>query len=124
MSNGLMRQSRQGDGAILGGLYFTNSIGAAGGALLSTFVLLPAIGLPGAMRFGALLNIVVAVVAFALAKTVSAIAVETKPVKGSSAIPDQRLLLSAAFITGATSFVYEMGWVRMLSPGYTPHRLR
>jgi spermidine synthase len=114
MSNALMRRLPAGAGAILGGLYFTNSIGAAVGALFATFVLLPAVGLPGAMAAGALLNVSVATIAFALAR-------ETEP--APAAVVDTpasagrlRLLLPlAAFITGATSFVYEIGWVRMLS---------
>ncbi|HEY6941800.1 spermine synthase [Dokdonella sp.] len=116
MTNGLMRRLRGHDGAILGGLYFTNSIGAAAGALLATFVLLPAIGMPGAMRFGAVLNVVVALAAFVLGRAAGAqdvppsAAVETGKRGG---VP--RLLLAAAFVTGATSFVYEIGWVRMLS---------
>ena len=115
MSNGLMRRLRTGDGAILGGLYFTNSMGAAIGALVATFVLLPAVGLPGAMRFGAALNLVVAVAAWLLGR-----ASEQPLAIGSNETPQQRLgiarlLLGAAFITGATSFVYEIGWVRMLS---------
>lgn len=116
MSNGLMRRLRVGNGAILGGLYFTNSIGAAVGALIATFVLLPAIGLPGAMRFGALLNVLVAAVAFALSR--DGATRETTGTASSntrSSVSGQTLLLSAAFVTGATSFVYEIGWVRMLS---------
>jgi predicted membrane-bound spermidine synthase len=116
MSNGLMRRLRKEDGAILGGLYFTNSMGAAIGALLATFVLLPAIGLPGAMRFGAVLNLVVAIAAWLLARSPehlqAPIATTGTPQERSGIA---RLLLVAAFITGATSFVYEIGWVRMLS---------
>lgn len=115
MSNGLMRRLRGGDGAILGGLYFSNSIGAAIGALIATFVLLPAIGLPGAMRFGAALNLAVALAAWLLARTPER---PQAPIVANA--PQQqagvaRLLLIAAFVTGATSFVYEIGWVRMLS---------
>jgi predicted membrane-bound spermidine synthase len=116
MSNGLMRRLRKEDGAILGGLYFTNSLGAAIGALVATFILLPAVGLPGAMRFGAVLNLVVAIAAWLLARSpeeVPAAAAPTAALHGRGGIT--RLLLVAAFITGATSFVYEIGWVRMLS---------
>jgi spermidine synthase len=116
MSNGLMRRLRSGDGAILGGLYFSNSIGAAIGALIATFILLPAIGLPGAMFFGAVLNVVVAISAWLLARTPeiprAPIAVAASP---QQQVGIARLLLVAAFVTGATSFVYEIGWVRMLS---------
>lgn len=116
MSNGLMRRIRSGDGAILGGLYFTNSMGAALGALGATFLLLPAVGLPGAMRFGALLNLLVAIAAWLLARAPE----HPLEIESTAEAPQQhrhigRLLLSAAFITGATSFVYEIGWVRMLS---------
>jgi predicted membrane-bound spermidine synthase len=114
MSTGLMRRVRTGDGAILSGLYFTNSLGAAIGALLATFVLLPAMGLPGAMRFGAALNVAVAAVAFVLARRPEALPEapsETFAIRSG----DSALLLGAAFVTGATSFVYEIGWVRMQS---------
>ena len=109
MSNGLMRRLRVGNGAILGGLYFTNSVGAAVGALVATFVLLPTVGLPGAMRFGALLNILVAAIAFLLSGTSAPF--RAAAAKDRSSISGQTLLLSAAFVTGATSFVYEIGWV-------------
>lgn len=115
MSNGLMRRRRIREGMILSGLYFTNSIGAAAGALLATFVLLPALGLPGAMRVGALLNAVVALIAFLLSRDrepAAAAHASTTHVRDRSA---ERLFLAAAAITGATSFVYEMGWIRMLS---------
>jgi predicted membrane-bound spermidine synthase len=116
MSNSLMRRLRVGNGAILGGLYFTNSIGAAVGALVATFVLLPAVGLPGAMRFGALLNLFVAAIAFLLSRASAPSEMAAAVgLSNRSSVSGQTLLLGAAFVTGATSFVYEIGWVRMLS---------
>ena len=117
MSNGLMRRLRAGSGAILGGLYFTNSIGAAFGALFATFVLLPKVGLPGAMQFGAILNIVVAVIAWLLGRGDETPLLPTAAEAGTAHAGGNlaRLLLTAAFVTGATSFVYEIGWVRMLA---------
>lgn len=114
MSSGLMRRMPGSDGATLGGLYFANSIGAAAGALLATFVLLPAIGLPGAMRFGAIINVLVALFAFLMSRPPEQPRVDTSTTARKH-VEGVRLLLGAAFITGATSFVYEIGWVRMLS---------
>lgn len=119
MSNGVMRRSDAGDGSILGGLYFSNSIGAAIGALTATFVLLPAVGLPGAMKVGAIINVIVALLAFLISRPEER-AVPTTVAAGSPVTSDARaagvrLLLVASFITGASSFVYEIGWVRMLS---------
>ncbi|HEY6892798.1 MAG TPA: spermine synthase, partial [Rhodanobacteraceae bacterium] len=112
-----MRRLAIGDGSILSGLYFTNSIGAAAGALIATFVLLPAVGLPGAMRVGALLNVIVALIALGLSRNPeSALAPrEREAADRARGLSGQALFLIAAAITGATSFVYEMGWIRMLS---------
>jgi predicted membrane-bound spermidine synthase len=114
MSNGVMRRAPGGDGSVLGGLYFSNSIGAALGALIATFVLLPAIGLPGAMQVGAALNILVALLAYMLAREDEAPRPRTSTGQ-SGVVLGARLLLVAAFVTGASSFIYEIGWVRMLS---------
>lgn len=121
MSNALMRRHAGASGAVLSGLYFTNSIGAAFGALFATFALLPAIGLPGAMRVGAILNVLVALFAYLLSREDEAVPARAQQSGGR--VPLERLLLAAAFITGASSFVYEIGWVRMLSMalGSTAH---
>ncbi|MCI1708981.1 MAG: hypothetical protein LKM39_00065 [Chiayiivirga sp.] len=57
-------------GAVLGGLYFSNSFGAAMGALIATYLLLPAMGMPGAMLTAGLLNVLVALGAWAVWKQV------------------------------------------------------
>ena len=59
MSGGYLRVAPHQDGEILGGLYFTNSIGAAAGALAATFLLLPWIGMPGAIMVAGVINILV-----------------------------------------------------------------
>jgi predicted membrane-bound spermidine synthase len=128
MSAGYLRVARGRDGEILGGLYFTNSIGAAFGALACTFVMLPWIGMPGAVRTAGALNLVVALLAAGVARALGpdgaadVTRVEaTLPSVGSGRV--QAWMLTAAFVTGATSFVYEIGWVRLLNQvlGTTVH---
>ena len=51
-----------------GGLYAANTLGAATGAVLAGFVLIPALGLNGATWFGVALNITAAAGAFAIAR--------------------------------------------------------
>jgi spermidine synthase len=68
MSGGLMRRYPARAGRLLGGLYFTNSIGAAIGALVAVFILLPWVGLPGAMGVAGILNFGVAALAWWLAR--------------------------------------------------------
>ena len=129
LSAGYMRMAPDEAGPILGGLYFTNSLGAAAGALATTFLLLPWIGMPGAMAVAGLLNLVVAAGAWMVARSLTAehrpeVAVAATAVPVDDAAPRvARVLLAAAAITGATSFVYEIGWVRMLNQalGSTVH---
>jgi spermidine synthase len=49
-------------GGIIGSLYAVNTVGAAGGAFLATWWLLPAWGLDGTLRIGAILNLACAAV--------------------------------------------------------------
>lgn len=120
MSGGLIRRYPGSDGHVLGGLYFTNSIGAAVGALVAVFVLLPWVGLPGAMTAAGLLNFVVAGLAWWLAREPE----PQRPADHASAAganqslrqnPLLRLVLISTALSGAASFAYEIIWIRMLS---------
>lgn len=130
LSAGLLRAQEEGVGEVLGGLYFSNSIGAAAGALLTTFLILPLVGMPGTILTAGLLNIIVALIAWAVWKAQSTCPAATEEAaKLSPVAPDPQLrrlsmvLLVSAAITGATSFIYEIGWVRLLNQalGTTVH---
>ena len=120
MSGGLIRRYPGSDGHVLGSLYFTNSIGAAGGALVAVFVLLPWVGLPGAMTVAGLLNFVVAGLAWWLAREPEPerpVIHTAKPAANQSFSqnPLLRLVLISTALSGAASFAYEIIWIRMLS---------
>lgn len=120
MSGGLIRRFPGSDGHVLGGLYFSNSIGAAIGALVAVFVLLPAIGLPGAMATAGAINFLVAGLAWWLArepepKPVAEGAARTMPEQHVLRSPLLRMVLFGTALSGAASFGYEIIWVRMLS---------
>lgn len=130
MSSGYLRAAPGEDGKVLGGLYFTNSLGAAAGALGATFLLLPAVGMPGTVMVAGIINIAVALAAWIVAKRMQADGF-TRPAgplpapqrHAQGAAEDNnaqvsrlaRTMLWATFISGAASFVYEIGWVRMLN---------
>ncbi len=120
------------DSSVLGSLYFSNSIGAAFGALFATFVLVPLYGSPGALHVAGLLNVLIGAAAMLYSLWLRGAAVPSagKPVPkaraDSAAAPVSgllRMMYLAAAITGATSFVYEIGWVRLLNlaMGSTQH---
>jgi predicted membrane-bound spermidine synthase len=117
MSGAVIRRGPEAQGHHLALLYFTNSIGAAIGALAAGFWLLGWLGLPGTMQLGGAMNLALAAIVLVLAREREARPEATRPGSDARAPvrPLVRLMLAAAFITGAASFVYEIAWIRMLS---------
>jgi predicted membrane-bound spermidine synthase len=122
MSAGALRRTPGEPGRTLSLLYFSNSLGAAGGVLVAGFGLLAAYGLPGTLAAAAALNVAVAAGAWLVARD------DTAEAPAPAALPDaapaggaaslaalRRALLLVAFGTAAASFVYEIAWIRMLS---------
>ncbi len=119
MSTGILRRFPEQPGSSLAMLYFTNSIGAAIGVLASGFWLIGMVGLPGTIMTAGLLNIGLALAVWMLVK------LDPKPI-ASPIMPDTQsvgtggdalaaLFFFSAAVTGASSFMYEIGWIRMLS---------
>src|SRR5688572_21983684 len=111
MSAGLARAQRHAAGESIAMLYFTNSLGAAAGVLASGFALIAWGGLPGTLQTAGVLNLLIALVVWVLARPQQHPAL----VKIPGAATDARLLLAIAFFTGLASFIYEISWIRMLS---------
>jgi predicted membrane-bound spermidine synthase len=124
MSSGIIRRFPDHPGKTLAFLYFTNSLGAAIGVLVSGFVLIEWVGLPGAVTVAGILNLVVALIVAPLAMgKIGSVAPETGPALPSDAPPVAEKKIDAltisfficAFGTGFASFLYEIGWIRMLT---------
>ncbi len=117
LSGAVIRRGPEASGHHLAMLYFTNSIGAAAGALAAAFLLIGWLGMPGTMRFAGALNLALAAAVLAIARLGEPAAVAAAPSGGSapSGSPVARLFLAAAFVTGLASFIYEIVWIRMLS---------
>lgn len=119
ISAGVIRLLPAQPGSVLGWLYFTNSLGAAIGVLVAGFVLIAVVGLPGTILTAGLINLFLALVVYLLVRNGEERAGLIEVATSGSANHDSngwlRLLLMTAFITGAASFCYEIGWIRMLS---------
>jgi spermidine synthase len=128
MAAGALRLDPRGAGNTVALLYFVNSLGGAGGVLLGGFVLIAWAGLPGAVLGAAALNAVAA----GLALWVSGRAADRSSAAGELeraaladspwTLPDRvsqqglwSVLLGLSFFTALASFIYEIGWIRMLS---------
>lgn len=115
MSAAVIRFDRATSGRTLGMLYFTNSIGAVVGVLLSGFFLIEKFGLPGTSFTAGMVNISLAIFIWPLVRELT----HTEPVVEAATRNELAgglgLLSSIAFLTGLASFFYEIGWIRMLS---------
>ena len=116
ISSGLIRCWPERPGETLATLYFANSLGAAFGVLIAGFVLIGWVGLPGTILTAGVLNIALALLVWSLARlggesaSAHPAAAATTPADGVI-----KWFLIAAFLTGVASFMYELGWIRMLS---------
>jgi predicted membrane-bound spermidine synthase len=112
MSAGLLRLRPQRSGYAIAMLYFTNSLGAAAGVLASGFYFIERVGLPGALLAAAIVNLGVAAAVMLLP---GRIPTPRPQVAAAKEMPLSMLLLAVAALTGMSSFMYEIGWIRMLS---------
>jgi spermidine synthase len=127
MSVGILRRDKARSGEILSFLYFSNSFGAAIGAVISGFLLVPKLGLPNTLLAAAAVNFVIMAICLRergreadAPLDAGAIEHAAEPAKAGEAEPvrGQRLvviMLAIALGTGLSSFMYEIAWIRMLS---------
>jgi spermidine synthase/MFS family permease len=125
MAAGVLRRFSAAPGRTISLLYFSNSLGAAVGVLVAGFYLLKAAGLPGTILFAGLLNLAAALVSYLLTHKFPLAEeerkepeVEAQPIQTADAVQVQRLLpflLAISFGTALASFIYEIGWLRMLA---------
>ena len=112
-----------------GGLYAANTLGAAAGAVLAGFVLIPALGLSGSTWVAVALNAIAAAGAFAIARNATVDEPETQPAeaprnKGGTKVPPLRterpesahpwIAALALGASGFASLTLQVVWTRLL----------
>jgi spermidine synthase len=103
MSAGVVRRIPQHAGRALSMLYFANSLGAAGGVLAAGFWLVA-------------LAVVIALRTRTVAEPeVPTVVAEQPDVSGVPRARLRHLMLAVSFGTALASFMYEIGWIRMLA---------
>lgn len=129
LAAGMIRSFRDGGRASLPMLYFGNSLGGAIGILLCSYWLVAAFGTHGALQLAALGNVIIGAGFYVLHKRgltgapqeeMNAPARSEKTLLPSTPAaapvnPRIALWLTIAAGTGFASFVYEIGWIRLLS---------
>ncbi len=130
MTAGTLRRVPERAGRTVALLYFANTIGGAAGLLLAGFGLIAWFAMPGTLVTAAVFNVLAAAAAFAVARTTRGTTEEWSPARaraagagapawaGGAALSRTvlwRVLLTVSFGTAVASFIYEIGWIRMLS---------
>ena len=120
MAAGLIRRFPATPGTIVAMLYFTNSIGAAIGVLATGFLFIGWVGLPGTLVIAAFINFIVAAVVWIEDRKLPSVAPPIlQTVNADLSVKRQNIFcgifLFVALMTGLSSFIYEIGWIRMLS---------
>jgi predicted membrane-bound spermidine synthase len=120
MSAAMIRQDPDHPGESISMLYFTNSLGAGAGVLVSGFFLIERFGLPGTVWTAGGLNLLVALAVVLLIRKfkppLDALSVRNRGLTATDgSLHTYLLFLFISFVTGLSSFIYEIGWIRMLS---------
>ncbi|HUI45756.1 MAG TPA: spermidine synthase [Nitrospirota bacterium] len=122
MTAGLLRRFPQTPGSVVAMLYFTNSLGAGIGVLTAGFLFIGWVGLPGTLVIGGFINIIIAAIVWLEYKQNPILQPEPAPTSKTAVkipIPARRyvynIFVLIALMTGLSSFIYEIGWIRMLS---------
>ena len=114
MSVGVIRICPGESGRTIAWLYFSNSVGASVGVLVSGFFLVEVVGLPGTVLIAGMLSALAGAIVWILHHrfddqgSVRAAAAER-----TSRVPE--IVLAVAALTGMASFIYEIAWIRMLT---------
>ncbi len=106
--------SRSADGGEVARLYAANVLGAVLGVLAAPFVLIPALGVRGALIAAAVLNLAAAACAWAMGRSVPEIV--PAPPRPPMAEPRASVpILAACAVLGLTALAYEVAWSRVLA---------
>jgi spermidine synthase len=100
-------------GSRVGTLYAANTLGAAGGALLTAFVLLPRLGLGSATRAGVAANLAAALLAASISRGGGPLPPE--PAGDGRPASGRHWILPGIALSGLVAFVLEVVWTRLLA---------
>ncbi|MGO4837618.1 fused MFS/spermidine synthase, partial [Rhizobiaceae sp. 2RAB30] len=102
--------TNKGIGARGGRLYAANTAGAIAGALLSSFLLIPSLGLSGTGLAAAAIGIAAALGAVLLDRTATPVTSATIPAAQASFSPDARMAIALYALAGGVALGYEVVW--------------
>ncbi|MDR1759296.1 MAG: fused MFS/spermidine synthase [Fibrobacter sp.] len=119
---GLMRLDKDAGEVSIPKLYFTNSFGAAFGILLASYILIPTFGNQWTLQIAGTFNFILAACFWMIdasknsAENFEETILEPETAEEALPMPKRKSIwLLIAALTGLSSFVYEIVWIRLLS---------
>ncbi|MDF1812185.1 MAG: hypothetical protein P1V20_08220 [Verrucomicrobiales bacterium] len=119
---GLMRHTGDGGRKSLPTLYFINSLGGAAGILVTSYYFIAQFGTNGTLLLAAIGNGIVGCGFYLISKRATTAKVsgeegskQHRPDSETVPVETIRLWLLVSLGTGFASFIYEVGWIRLLS---------
>jgi len=112
---GLSRRDGDSGKTALPLLYFTNCLGACFGILFASYVLIPFLGNANTLRIAAAINFILFIFFWQIGKNQKIEPQKEQPSTLNSQLSTPKWWLLFAAITGMTSFIYEIVWIRLLS---------
>ncbi|WP_141740098.1 fused MFS/spermidine synthase [Bosea sp. BIWAKO-01] len=107
---------RQGIGQVGGRLYAANTAGAIAGALLASFLVIPAVGMRGSALVAAAICLVAALAAFAMNPKASVASVDAVKPTDSSFSRSAALAIALYSVAGGIALGYEVVWSQTIVP--------
>ena len=100
-------------------LYFINTLGAAVGALIASFLLISFLGLDTSVYFAAAINIIIAALIFifrdSLSKQKQIVTVSSRTeINRSAGFANNKIIYLIVFVTGFIAIGYEIIWFRII----------
>ena len=113
-------ESVEDSGRVVAVLYFLNSFGAVFGSVLCGFFFVRLLGLHTTIIASALVNILIGFGAIILSRTsgknVRDTVAEVASHRATFSLPERRIAVAVAGISGMAAMIYEISWVRLLIP--------
>jgi spermidine synthase len=99
-------------------LYFINTLGAAAGSLISSFLLISFFGLDTSIYFAAAINIIIATLILIfknrLSKQENVSVIQQKEIDRSGGFSNIKIIYLIVFVTGFIAIGYEIIWFRII----------
>ena len=121
VSTALIRSSEDKGSKSISLLYFFNSLGACVSVIIASYYLIPSLGTQATIYLAGICNIIIATLFFLLSKNITYDEKVLEKIENNNTLSflnnknTIHALLIISLLTGLSSFIYEVSWIRLIS---------